>query len=131
MMNKLLNAVLLATITLFMLSSCGRADGGKVTARDVLKQNKNADIIQYDSRVFSNVTNLEWFEDRKEKISFSKDYYVGEIQKQSNSSLLFTDFSATKLPKGTKIYALDEKDGGMLFVYYKGEELYYMELLEG
>ncbi len=114
-----------------MFTSCGVADGGRVTARDVLKQNKDADIIEYDGKIFSNVTNLGWFENDRENISFSKDNYVGKIQKQTTSSLLFNNLSATKLPKGTKVYSIDEEGSGMLLVEFQGEELYYRELLEG
>lgn len=117
--------------SLFLLSSCGVADGGRVTARDVLKQNKDADIIQYEGSIYSNVTNLEWFEERKGQILFTKDYYVGEVQKQTNNSWMFKELSATKLPKGTKVYSREEDVGGLLFVEYEGELLYYMELLEG
>lgn len=119
------------TITLFLLASCGIADGGRVTARDVLKQNKDADIIQYAGSIYSNVTNLEWFQERKEQIVIKKDYYVGEVQNQTNNSWKFKELSATKLPKGTKVYSRDEEVGGMLIVEYEGEILYYMELLEG
>ncbi|TYS69623.1 hypothetical protein FZC76_05140 [Sutcliffiella horikoshii] len=102
-----------------------------MTARDVLKQNKDADIIEYDGKIFSNVTNLDWFENDRENISFSKDNYIGKIQKQTTSSLLFDDLSATKLPKGTKVYSIDEEGSGLLLVEFQGEKLYYMELLEG
>ena len=129
--NKSLIVALFATLIIFLLLSFGVADGGKVTAGDVLKQNKDADIIQYDGRIFSNVTNLKWFKNDSENISFSKGYFVGEIKKHTTSTLLFNDLSATKLPKGTKVYSVAEKDGGFLFVEYQGEELYYMELLEG
>lgn len=113
-----------------MFASFGVADGGRVTPRDVLKHNKDADIIEYDGKVFNNVTNLDWFKNDRENISFSKDNYVGEIQNQTTSSLLFNDLSATKLPKGTKIYSIEE-DNGLLLVEFQGKELYYMELLEG
>ena len=119
------------TLIIYMFTSCGVADGGRVTARDVLKQNKDADIIEYDGKIFSNVTNLDWFNNDRESISFSKDNYIGEIQKQTTSSLLFNELSATKLPKGTKVYSIDEEGSGLLLVEYLGEELYYMELLEG
>lgn len=122
---------LFAIVFLILVTSCGIADGGKVTTRDVLKQSKDADIIQYDGFVFSNATNLEWFEDDKNEIPFSKDHFLGEIKKQTTSSWLFTDLNATKLPKGTKVYSVDEKGRGMLFVEYEGEELYYLVLLEG
>ncbi|MCM3618418.1 hypothetical protein M3936_12580 [Sutcliffiella horikoshii] len=129
--NKSLIAILFTTtLIIYMFASFGVADGGRVTARDVLKHNKDADIIEYDGKVFSNVTNLDWFKNDRENISFSKDNYVGKIQNQTTSSLLFNDLSATKLPKGTKIYSIEE-DNGLLLVEFQGKELYYMELLEG
>ncbi|MGD7054263.1 hypothetical protein [Sutcliffiella horikoshii] len=129
--NSLIAVLFATTLTIYMFTICGVADGGRVTARDVLKQNKDADIIEYDGKIFSNVTNLGWFANDTENISFSKDNYIGEIQKQTTSSLLFNDLSATKLPKGTKVYSIDEEGSGLLLVEFQGEELYYMELLEG
>jgi hypothetical protein len=38
-------------VSLILVTSCG-----KVTARDVLKQSKDADIIQFDGFIFSNAT---------------------------------------------------------------------------
>ncbi|WIF99287.1 MULTISPECIES: hypothetical protein [Pontibacillus] len=129
--NKPVKAVLFATLTLFLLASCGVADGGRVTARDVLKQDKDADILKYNGRIFSNVTSLEWFEDDKQNVPFSKDHYVAEVKNQTKSIRRFSDLSATKLPKGTKVYSAAKNEEGILLVEYEGEELYYMELLEG
>ncbi|RCW63356.1 hypothetical protein [Saliterribacillus persicus] len=129
--NKSFLLFLLAIASLIFVASCGVADGGKVTAKDVLKQNNDADIIQFDGFIFNNVTNLDWFKDDKEEISFSKEHFIGEIKKQTTSVFGFSDLNATKLPKGTKVYSVDEKDKGMLFVEYEGEILYYMKLLEG
>lgn len=127
---KKLNLLLLCGILLVLVAGCV-ADGDKMTATDVLKQNKDADIIQYDGFIFSNVTSLKWFEDSKENDLFSKKYFLGNIKKQTTTSWLFSDLSASKLPEGTKVYAADDKGRGMLFVEYEGEELYYLQLLEG
>lgn len=121
----------LAIITI-VFSAGYYADGGKVTTKDVLKRNADADIIQYNNgNVYSNVTNLEWFQEEKSK--YSKVKYVGEIIKQTKSSFMFKDFYATKLPVGSKIYSTDEdvKLSGILIVEHEGEDLYYMRLLEG
>lgn len=121
----------LAIITIVFSAGC-YADGGKVTTKDVLKRNADADIIQYNNgNVYSNVTNLEWFQEEKSK--YSKVKYVGEIIKQTKSSFMFKDFYATKLPVGSKIYSTDEdvKLSGILIVEHEGEDLYYMRLLEG
>ncbi|MGM0847080.1 MAG: hypothetical protein ACQEUT_19160 [Bacillota bacterium] len=123
--------MLFITVSLSLaLVGCGMADGGKVTARDVLKQSDDADIIQYEGFIYNNVTNLEWFQDGEE-VPFSKEYLQGEVKKQTKNSWLFNDLSATKLPKGTKVYSNTEEVKGFLFVEYEGEELYYMQLLEG
>ncbi|MGM0847085.1 MAG: hypothetical protein ACQEUT_19185 [Bacillota bacterium] len=101
-----------------------------MTARDVLKQGDDADIIQYEGFIYNNVTNLEWFQDGEE-VPFSKEHLLGEVKKQTRKSWLFNNFSATKLPKGTKVYSNNKEVKGFLFVEYEGEELYYMQLLEG
>lgn len=113
------------------LGGCGVADGGKVTAKDVLKQNPDADILQFDGFVYSNMTEVEWFKEDKDK--YKKQSLLGEIKKQTTKSSSFLDFTATKLPVGTKVYSnkLDENRPGILIVEYEDKELYYMELLEG
>jgi hypothetical protein len=127
---KGLKILFICVIFSLAFTGCGMADGGKVTARDVLKQSDDADIIQYEGFVYNNVTNLEWFQDGKE-VTFSKEHLLGEVKKQTTNSWLFNDFSATKLPKGTKIYSNTEGVKGFLFVEFEGVELYYMQLLEG
>lgn len=114
------------------IAGCGVADGGKVTARDVLKQNSDADILMYKERIYSNYTEVEEMEQRLEK--YSKHNLIGEIEKQSTNSSGFIDMTATKLPVGTKVYSSsvnDKEAMGMLIVEFEGGYLYYMELLEG
>ncbi|MEH7226673.1 hypothetical protein V7112_22985 [Bacillus sp. JJ1566] len=60
-MKKSLFLWLITLASLILLVSCS-ADGGKVTARDVLKQNDDADVLKYNGFMYSNVTDLEWFE---------------------------------------------------------------------
>ncbi|WP_066299132.1 hypothetical protein [Bacillus sp. FJAT-29937] len=117
-------------LVLFLLAGCG-ADGGKVSAKDVFKQNSGADIFQYDGFIYSNISELEWFEEEKER--HNKHNLLGEIKKQSTSSFGFKDLTATKLSIGTKIYSSseNEKDLGILIVENEGTDLYYMKLLEG
>lgn len=118
-------------IAIVLLTGCS-ADGGKVTARDVLKQNDNADILKFDGFIYSNVTNLEWFEKNKNKDQHQKGKKVGEIKKVTTSSWFFTNLSATKLPEGTALYDTNDGETGVIFVEMdNGDELYYMQLLEG
>lgn len=112
-----------------MITGCGVADGGKVTAKEVLNQNPKADILQYNGFIYNNMTHVEWFEQEKEK--HIKHNLVGEIKKQSTSNFRFKDFSSSKLPVGTKIYSTNEDETGILIVEYEGNDLYYMQLLEG
>jgi hypothetical protein len=129
--HKSFNLILFVLISLFFITGCGVADGGKVTVKDVLKQNPEADIFQYNGFIYYNMTEVEWFEKEKEK--YTKHSLLGEIIKQSTSSYGFKDLSATKLLVGTKIYSTseNENDLGILIVEYEGKDLYYMQLLEG
>jgi len=116
---------LLATFLVFsLLLGCGVADGGKVTANDVLKQNPDADIFQYNGLIYSNVSDLEWFEEKMEL--FSKQKLLTEIEKQAKSSFGFKNLTATKLPIGTKIYSTseNEKDLGVLIVEFEGKDFF-------
>ncbi|WP_041964164.1 hypothetical protein [Mesobacillus selenatarsenatis] len=125
--NKLL--VLIVFVSLILVAGCS-ADGGKVTARDVLKRNEYVDVLKYNGFMYNNVTDLEWFEEMKSNIQKGKE--IGEIKKVTTSSLFFSDFSATKLPKGTILYDTGDGKTGVIIVETEDEEtLYYMQLLEG
>ncbi|MGB3260975.1 hypothetical protein [Paenisporosarcina sp.] len=125
------NLLLFILILLFILSSCGVADDGKITAKDVIKQNSEADIIQLNGFIYSNMTELEWFQERKEKLT--KHTLLGETKKQSTSRFGFKDWTATKLQEGTKIYSASENGSELdiLIVEYDDKVFYYMKLLEG
>ncbi|MEK5216467.1 hypothetical protein [Psychrobacillus sp. FSL H8-0487] len=131
--NKTFFIILLTILSLMSIAGCGMADGGKVTAREVLKQNSDADILMYKGRIYSNMTEVEWFEQKKEE--YIKYNLIGEIDKQSTNSIGFNDMTATKLPVGTKVHSSREVDNdkelGILIVEFEGEYLYYMQLLEG
>lgn len=120
-------------LALISIASCGVADDGEITAKDVLKQNSEADILMYKGFIYSNMTEVEWFVQRKEE--YIKYNMIGEIEKQSTNSFGFNDMTAMKLPVGTKIYSSREVDNdkelGILIVEFEGGYLYYMQLLEG
>ncbi|WP_409250583.1 hypothetical protein V1502_10400 [Bacillus sp. SCS-153A] len=73
--------------------------------------NTDKDIIKFDGRIYSNITDAHWFEE-EEKNRYQKGERLGEIKRTSNSSLLIWNFSATKLPEGTTIYKTDETEVG-------------------
>lgn len=128
---KVLLKVLVISLAFLLLAACGVADGGKVTARDVLKNNEDADILMYNGFIYSNVTDLDWFQ--KDSNRYTKGEHLGDIKKTTSSSFGFRNFYATVLPEGTSIYSNNEdKEGvGMILVEVDGEVLYYMQLLEG
>ena len=128
MMKLKMVVFILMTLVLF-LTGCS-ADGGRVTARDVLKQNDNADILKYGGFIYGNATDLEWFQEVKGRIKKGEE--IGKIKKVTTSSLFFTNFSATKLPKGTVLYGTNDGHTGTIYVETEdGEGLYYIQLLEG
>ncbi|MGE6488588.1 hypothetical protein ACQKE5_09860 [Paenisporosarcina sp. NPDC076898] len=97
----------------------------------MIKQDSEADIIQINGFIYSNMTELEWFQERKEKLI--KHTLLGETQKQSTSSFGFKDWTATKLPVGTKIYSASENglELDILIVEVDDKVFYYMKFLEG
>lgn len=112
-------------IFIILLSLCILFVGGYVLiSSDVLKIDEDSDIIKYGGRIYSNVTDLEWFE--KEKSKFQKGKKVGEIKTQKNTSLLWGNFTANKLAKGTVLYGTTTGKGGILIVEKEnGDLLYY------
>ncbi len=105
---------------------------GNPSARDILINNQDADIIQLDGLIYQNVSNREWV---------STDYQigesVGEIKKRTDRTWLYRDFFATKLDKGTIIYAEKEDNDqkrevmSTLLVEIEDELLVYQALVEG
>jgi hypothetical protein len=128
---KVLLKVLVLSLAFWLLAACGAADGGKVTARDVLENSEDADILMYNGFIYSNVTDLDWIQEDKDR--YTKGEHLGDIKKTTSSSFGFRDFYATVLPEGTSIYSNNEdKEGvGMILVEEDGEVLFYLQLLEG
>lgn len=114
------------------LSICILVFGGFVAASSgLLKLDK--DIIKYEGRIYSNFTELDWFE--KEKNKYQKGEGIGEIKRISKSFLTLWNFSATKLPKGTALYHTNDTKEGMkpLIILAETEDrgiLYYRWLPE-
>ncbi|MEW8971842.1 MAG: hypothetical protein AB2411_14530 [Mesobacillus sp.] len=116
-------------VAVLRLAGCS-ADDRRVTSRDVLKQNEDADILKYEGFIYSNATDLEWFQEVKDRIQKGEE--IGKIKKATTSSLFFSNFSATKLPKGTVLYDTNDGYTGTIYVETEdGKVLYYIQLLEG
>lgn len=124
---------MMQTILLFfalLLVGCGVADGGRITARELLKHYPKEDILQFEGRIFGNVTEVKWV--KQKTSSYTKYDLIGEIKYQSTNRFGFKDLTATKLPVGTKFYSTSEEgNSSFIIVDYDGEELYYLEMIEG
>ena len=86
------------------------------------------DIIKYEGRIYSNITELDWF-DEEDKSRIQKGEEIGEIRGTSKFSLLLWNYSATKLQKGTVLYNTDDKENGTPLIILaeteNGKILYY------
>ena len=100
-------------IIIFLLSLLILLVGGFVLiSSGVLKIDEDRDIIKYGGRIYSNVTDLEWFEEKKSKLQ--KGQKIGEIKRQRNTSMFWGNFTANKLAKGTALYGTNNGKGGIL-----------------
>lgn len=97
------------------------------TAVEVLAQNADADIFQFQGIVYENADHVEWVQ--QDKLTIGER--VGKITKPYQEGLPFEDGMATKLPTGAEIYEPAKKSGPVLIVKWNGNEKRYLGLLEG
>ncbi|WP_057761173.1 hypothetical protein [Cytobacillus praedii] len=95
-----------------------------------LKMDEDRDIIKYNGRIYSNATELKWFDKKKSK--FQKGKKLGEIKKHKNTTSLFWgNLTANKLPKGTVLYKTNNGKSGVIIVEMdNGKFLYYLEQIK-
>ena len=87
----------------------GLNEGGVLSKEQVLKQNPDADIFEFDGKVYK--TGVDWIE----KEELIKDDQIGEI----------SEGMANKLPVGAKIFSTKERRD-ILLVEYDGNEKRYL-----
>jgi len=97
------------------------------TAKEILVQNPNADIFQFNGIIYSNASNLEWVQ----QTELATGNIVETITKQYKGGDIFEDAMATQLPIGTEIYEPLIKSGPILIVKLSGKEVRYLGLIEG
>src|SRR5690625_7551881 len=76
------------------------------TPEEILSEDKDADIFVEGDLVYTNAEDINWV--NEEELTTGEE--IGEIKQQSDDSEEFEDFTATKLPVGTKIYEPEEED---------------------
>lgn len=110
---RLLSTVLILFLIPSILIGCtgspGQNEGGVLSKEQVLKLNPDADIFEFDGKVYS--TGVDWIEEEE----LIKDEQIGEI----------SEGMVNKLPVGAKIFSPKERRD-ILIVEYDGKEKRYL-----
>ena len=110
-----------------MLIACNSSNLGNPTPKEILSGNKNADIFVVEGIVYVNAENIEWVTE----LELFKGEKIGEIKNQTDNRKKYKDFTASKLPIGTEIYELVEKNGAIYIIELDGKVIPYLGLIEG
>ncbi|WP_238600642.1 hypothetical protein, partial [Metasolibacillus meyeri] len=102
------------------LISCSAGSPTNPTARSILKEDVQADILQYEGLIYSNAAHLD--------IAFTKGEKLGEIKKTTTISIGFKDFYATQLTAGTEIFSTNTQ---LIIAEVNGKQIPYLALIEG
>jgi len=97
------------------------------TAKSILTEHSQADILQYNNLIYINTTSLG----SMKHLDYTKCEKIGEIIKSTNSSKNFKDFYATKLVSGTKIFSTNNNNTDTIIAEFNGQHILYTVLLEG
>lgn len=101
-----------------------------ITRDPILKKairQPNADIFLFDDVVYKNAIDIQWVQERE--LTLGEE--VGSITRNSKIIFRFKNNSATKLPKGTKIFRPNEKSGDILLIKIGDEVIRYFGWREG
>ena len=119
-------------LIVILLVSANSSSISNPNARNILSENPDADIIQWDGVVYQNVTDREWL-----PTGYQTGEVIGEIVKKTNRQWFYRDRFATKLEKGTILYANEGSDYqsseflSTILVEEEGQLLIYQALVEG
>jgi len=106
-----------------IISACSQ--NGNPTPKEILSENPQADIFQFNGIVYINASDVDWVMEQELK----KGELVGEIKKVSSS--FFKDGTASILPVGTKLYNTKNLNGDIIIAEYKDKLIPYLGLYEG
>jgi hypothetical protein len=110
-------------ILVMFTAGCNTGIKGNPAPKDFLK-NAKADIFMLEDIVYSNAQNIEWVQ----QLDYKVGEQVGEITKQTDKAIVFTNGVSNKLPVGTKIY---RTNNAVYIAVIEGEEIPYLAMLEG
>lgn len=99
----------------------------KPTAEEILAEDHEADIFQYNNVIYINATNIDWVQEK----TYDKGAKLSEITRKQDDSTQFIDGTANKLPIGTNVF--QTKGNGLLLLMIEKEdkEVIYLGLVEG
>lgn len=100
---------------------------GNPTATEVLSDDNEADIFQFNNLIYTNASTIEWVQED----TYEKGPQIDEIRKQSADSKEFTDGTASKLPVGTKVFQVVGNGQLLLMIEKDDEKIVYLALIEG
>ncbi len=119
--------ILICNLLILVLVGCTPAINTTPTAKSILTEHTQADILQYNNLIYINTTSLE----SMKQLEYTKCEIIGEIIKTTNSSKNFNDFYATKLESGTKIFSTNDNNIDTIIADLNGQYILYTVLLEG
>lgn len=95
-----------------------------INAAEVLEINPDADIFQLNGIIYE--TNIDWVD----QLTLTKDAQMGKILINNETNTNFKDGTANKLPVGTIIFSVKERDD-IVIVEVNGELKKYLAIVEG
>lgn len=106
--------LILSSVLAACTASPGKQEGGYLTKKQVLKQDPQADLLEYDGQVFK--ANIDWTEFEK----LTKGEKLGEV----------TGNMATHIPEGAEIFASNERGDVLIVDYMQVEKSYLLQMGE-
>lgn len=115
--------LVLLTTLLKLISNSSTQNNG--SAETLYKNNSSIDLLVYQNTSFVKADEIEWIT----QLQLTPNNLLGSIQRNKIKKN-FSNFDATKLEIGTKIYSTLERDD-ILLVLVNGEYIPYVNYIEG
>lgn len=121
--------IFVGIVTILILISCTNQnvtinESKPPDAKELLNLDSNADFFQWENRIYQ--TGIEWVD----QLDIQMGEQIGEIKAKSTNPQKFSNGVATKLPIGSKIFSVKDRDD-ILIVKNDNNEKRYFLLTEG
>ena len=122
--------IFIMLIMISLLTACSDGTIGNPTAKEILRDEPDADILQYEGLIYQKIVDDNFLPNIKDLVKYEE---LGEIKKTKDSYWGFNDLNASKLPVGTKVFSTNEGEetNYHLIIELDGEDIHYFVLLEG